>query len=124
MMLYNLRKFVILNQVEMVEYYTIVFFEKYVWKSDYIIATLIFQIKFVCSNVHYAEYKMHTIFENQSNHSNVIVATGSHSYILYIKYMLSSNLEGRINVFKNLSKIFGLYDLYRIFFKSVDQALL
>lgn len=43
-----------------------------------------------------------------------LVVADSHSYIIYVKYMLSSNLEKVDNVFKNLSKIFGLYDLYGI----------
>lgn len=40
-------------------------------KTTIIIAMLIFQIEFACSNIYYAEYKMHEIFEIQGTHRNV-----------------------------------------------------
>lgn len=61
-----------------------------------IIAILIFQIKFACSNIYYAKYEVHEIFD--SGHSqkyiSTRVATDSHilTFFFYVKYMLSSNL--------------------------------
>lgn len=40
-------------------------------RTTIIIAMLIFQIEFVCSNIHYAKYKMHEIYEIQGIHRNV-----------------------------------------------------